>query len=127
MPDTDAVNALNRLTRETGASIVVSSSWRFCGQNEMQAILDFWEVEARIVGITPDLTRLEGRIYSAVPRGHEIQQYLDAHSEIERFVILDDECDMAHLEQYLVKTKFDCGLTNADVEKAIEVLRGRPQ
>lgn len=120
--DGQAVAALNRLTKETGASIVISSSWRFCGQNEMQAILDFWEVDARIVGITPDLTRKEGRIYTAVPRGHEIQEYLTAHPEIDSFVILDDECDMAHLGPFMVKTKFNCGLTEADADKASQIL-----
>lgn len=118
----DCVSALNHLTQVAGAEIVISSSWRFCGQQEMQAILDLWGVDAPIVGMTPDLTRVEGGIYKAVPRGNEIQQYLDEHLEIKYFVILDDECDMAHLERYMVKTKFDCGLTIGDVERAIEIL-----
>lgn len=120
--DANCVSALNHLTHVAGAAIVISSSWRFCGQHEMRAIMDFWEVDAPIVGMTPDLTRLEGGNYHGVPRGHEIQQYLDEHPEIERFVILDDECDMAHLEPFTVKTKFDCGLTLADAERAIEIL-----
>lgn len=121
--DNKCVYALNWITRLTGASIVVSSSWRFCGLNEMQRILDFWEVEARIVGMTPDLTRKDSTgIYHGIARGHEIQAYLDSSPEIERFVILDDECDMCHLEPFMVKTKFDCGLTEAEAQRAKEIL-----
>lgn len=120
--DAGCVSALNHLTHVAGAEIVISSSWRFCGLSEMRAIFDFWEVDAPIVGMTPDLTRKEGELYVAVPRGHEIQQYLDEHPETECFVILDDECDMAHLEPFMVKTKFDCGLTEHDAERAIELL-----
>lgn len=116
------VYALNYLTMRAKAELVISSSWRFCGQNEMQRILDFWGVHARIVGMTPDLTRKDGELYVAVPRGLEIQQYLDEHPEVERFVILDDECNMAHLEPFMVKTRFDCGLTEHDAMKAVEIL-----
>lgn len=123
--DTKCIYALNHLTTITEASIVISSSWRFCGANEMRAIFNLWGVYAPIVGITIDLTRKDGETYIPVPRGLEIQEWLDAHPEVESFVILDDECDMAHLESFMVKTKFDCGLTEQDAHKAIEILSGR--
>lgn len=88
----------------------------------MNAIFRLWGVRAPIVGMTPDLTRKDGETYIPVPRGLEIQEWIDAHPGVERFVILDDECEMVHLEPLLVKTKFDCGLTEQDVEKAIKIL-----
>lgn len=119
------VYALNHLTAITDSAIVISSSWRFCGRNEMNAIFRLWGVRAPIVGMTPDLTRKDhtGK-YHAVPRGLEIQLYLSDNPVVGNFVILDDECEMAHLEPFLVKTKFDCGLTEQDTEKAIKILTG---
>jgi hypothetical protein len=91
----------------------------------MRTIFNFWGVNEMVFGMTPDLTRKDGETYIPVPRGLEIQEWLDAHPEVERFVILDDECDMAHLEPFMVKTKFDCGLTEQDAEKAIAILEAK--
>ena len=38
------------------------------------------------------------------------------------FVILDDGDDMLHLKPYLVRTNPEVGLTEADVDLAIEML-----
>ena len=48
------VASLNRVLRETGAVIVVSSTWRL-GQTaqSMQAILGSWGVECQVLGVTP--------------------------------------------------------------------------
>lgn len=119
------IYALNHLTTITETGIVLSSSWRFCGENEMRVIFNLWGVYAPIMGMTPDLTRKDAvGIYHGVARGYEIQAYLGDHPDIERFVILDDECDMAHLEPFTVRTKFDCGLTEHDAQRAIELLAG---
>jgi len=123
--DPKCVYALNFLLRTSGAVLVVSSSWRFCGLNELQAIFDYWKVSFPIHGLTPDLTRKDGALYIGVPRGQEIQAYLDANPEIKQFVILDDECDMAHLEADLLRTTFDDGLTEDIAHQAISKLNAR--
>lgn len=120
--DSKCVYALNHITDTTGAKIVVSSSWRFCGEQEMRLVLAHWKVRAEMISITPDLTRKENNLYVATPRGYEIQKWIDEHPEVTAFAILDDECDMAHLESKLVKTVFEAGLTEQDALKAIQML-----
>lgn len=126
--DGDCVDALNHVTDTTGAEIILSSSWRFCGLNEMRLILRHWGVKAPLIGMTPDLTRSptkHGELYVGVPRGREIQAWLDeAEVKPERFVIIDDDCDMEHLRGSLIKTEFEVGLTMMDALLAIEMLAG---
>lgn len=57
---------------------------------------------------------------SSQVRGHEIQEWLDDHPFVQRFVIVDDDGDMAHLMSKLVQTDFTDGLTK---EKAGEIIR----
>lgn len=128
--DPSCVEALNRITAKTGAEIVVSSTWRLgTPVAELRGILKSWGVEASVIGATPclirDIRRNGVELAAAEPRGKEIQKWLDEHGqrwEIESFVILDDDSDMAHLMPFLVNTQFDTGLTMADAERAIAIL-----
>lgn len=137
--DPRCIKALNYILRETGAHIVISSAWRFCGLAEMEAIFTLWGIEGRIIGLTPDLTtyptkpqmkRAEFRKYKLAKRGDEIQAWLDARQWGKRvqardqIVIFDDEADMGHLAPLLIKTAFDTGLTREHAERAIRILRG---
>jgi hypothetical protein len=116
--DTENIARLNRITRATGAKIVVSSTWRK-GRSmlELRYILSVHHgVEAEIIDATPVLWKY---------RGHEIQAWLDENAvreRVERFVILDDDSDMEHLMPFLVKTSTHIGLTDKDVERAIALL-----
>jgi len=129
--DPPCVDALNAITETTQALIVLSSSWRFCGLEEMRLILKHWGVEAPLVDMTPDLTRVpieDGGLYQGVPRGREIQAWLDAAEHpITSFVILDDDADMEHLAPFLIKTEFEPGLTMEHAERAIAMLRRAPE
>ena len=122
--DPDCVSALNRILRETGAKIVISSTWRMIhSADRMADLLMLWGVEGEIVGATPDLTVYERPpIYAPTMRGNEIQQWLNLNQH-GAFVILDDDDDMVHLSPYLVKTTFERGLTLEDAETAIAVLQ----
>lgn len=109
------VENLNRLVERTGADIVVSSTWRELGLEKVTAYLREWGVIGNIIDITPFL---EGR-----PRGHEIKAWLDGQQHVSAFVILDDNYDMAELSDYLVLTDYETGLTRADAETAVSILR----
>lgn len=118
----DCVAALNRLTQDSGAVIVVSSSWRGQGRGAVKDIaqrLAQMGVTGRIVGVTPRLRD--------APRGREIAAWLSTHRRpVEAFVILDDDADMAELGPYLVQTDSDTGLTAADVDRALRLLQDGP-
>ena len=116
------VKRLNDLTDATGAKIVVSSTWRlpFLWINDLaglKALLARHGVTGDIIGMTPSLNPHQ-------PRGKEIQQWMDDSGlDIGNIVILDDDSDMAHLWNLLVKTDlFNGGLQDHDVALAIQIL-----
>lgn len=104
---------LNNLIDETGAKIVISSTWRSSGIEFMRKV---WEIEGmhgEIIGITPNF-RGDINGYN-IPRGCEIdyylehdlkfnhinwdkdtqQQYMD-RSGVENYIIIDDDSDMLY-------------------------------
>jgi len=121
--DRFCVEALNHILTETGALIVVSSTWRAHRYNGLSRIFESWKIDRPIFSLTPDLTRKHGVIYEGVQRGDEIQKWLDEHQDLtESFVILDDDTDMKHLLHRLVRTRSDIGLTTQDAHRAIALL-----
>lgn len=125
---------LDRLITETGAKIVISSAWRLGRLCEpmmnlegVSIFLRSHGVQCSVVGLTPYGSKrvpvsLKFSMRGACERGHEIADWLDEHPEVEKFVIIDDDADMAHLKEYLVKTDFLTGLQDDHVERAIEIL-----
>ena len=111
----ECVAALNRILRETGAKIVVSASMRVDGVESLIEQFRLWGIEGEIVGITPLFEWTS-------PRFKEIDAYLQQNQCPDSLVILDDEDDMGALLPYLVQTKFECGLTEADADKAVALL-----
>jgi hypothetical protein len=102
----ESMACLNKLLRVTDAKVVLSSVWRFKGDVEHLAkILRASGFRGDLIGMTPDL-----------------QDEFPGGLEIESFVILDDDSDMGPLLPRLVKTKFDDGLTDHEVAKAIAML-----
>lgn len=119
--DPVAVARLNRILEATGAVVCISSSWRLLHKTE--ELVDFLKgtgFTGKVIGITPRLD---------APRGMEIQEWMDTapgYREIESFVILDDDADMAHLGHRLVQTDFAGGLEDHHIERAIRMLEGEP-
>ena len=103
-------------------SIVISSSWRQV--HSLEWLKDHFENEgidpARVIDVTPSLKR---HLDQYPQRGDEIQAWLDNHPEVEKFVIFDDDEDMVHLEDHLICTKFNKGITTKQAELAIERLK----
>lgn len=133
---------LGKLLINTDAKIVLSSSWRLSTLEEtkkhMQA--EGFLFIFKIIGVTirayQYLERGTG-VHLSIPRGVEIKQWIDTniHSDNGKnwnrkklgidftYVILDDESDMLleHKDNF-VKTKGEIGLTEDDVNMAIEIL-----
>lgn len=119
--DPRCVYALNYLLQVSMAKVVVSSSWRFCGLEEMRLILCHWGMRGDVIDITPDLTRKVLGVYSAVERGEEIQQWLDEHPEYTDYVILDDDDPGERWHQRWVRTVFERGMTEHDARRALQL------
>jgi Swiss Army Knife RNA repair-like protein len=121
-PEPSCVEALNSILDSTGAKIVVSSTWRFGGIAQIRQILKRWGVRAKVIGLTPNLTRQLGAVWVSSTRGDEIRLWLASHPEVEKFVILDDDGDMNGLSNRLVQTEFTNGLTSEHAHRAIAML-----
>jgi HAD domain in Swiss Army Knife RNA repair proteins len=116
--DPERVKLLNWLVRATEAKIVISSSWRILHPlEELQLILDRAGFLGEILGVTPG---------GGGVRGTQIQRWIDSNNFKGQFVILDDDSDMEHLMDRLVKTNFETGLQPQHVKSAIALLRPDP-
>lgn len=106
----DLVKILKRIIKETGAKVVLSSTWRKIKSYRDIIQNDMW---IKYIGKTPILWK---------KRGIEIQEWLDENPGVERFVILDDDSDMVHLMEHLLQTDGEFGLTNEIANEAIKRL-----
>lgn len=139
MLDPAAVGLVNQLIRRTGARVVISSTWRLFPEHAAQRVLNLCGFTGDVIGQTPDGAQVRASgLFAAKCRGGEIQCWLDEYqagggayietggNKIESFVILDDDSDMAHLSDRLVKTAYTTGITQADVDRAVVMLGGPP-
>lgn len=105
---------LNDIIKETGAEVVVSSSWRLDGENRLNSLFKHFGLP-RIYSTTPCLN---------TARGIEISAWLAAHPEVTNYVIFDDDEDMnAEQMPFFIKTNpYEDGLNEECKEKAIKLL-----
>ena len=143
------VDNLERIIKETGAKIVISSSWRSAGLEGMRKMWKDRGYAGEIIDITPygntDMQyydRESKRAGATTPRGCEIEWWLNEKKydtaqsmNIVSYVILDDDKDFLLTQQdNFVQCSEntddeDCidvgyGLTNYCTEKAIAILNG---
>jgi hypothetical protein len=145
LPSPTKCKLLKQLVDETGAEIVLSSSWRR-SLNAIQNIIDtFRPYGLRLDGFTQEEvsvfkfknTKFENvkprHIYDGYldsftdDRGAEIAYWLLRHPEVTNFVILDDESSdiIEWLPDNLVKTDLLNGLTEEKVLECIKILGGK--
>lgn len=124
------VDNLRKIIEETGANIVISSTWRLSGLVIMKEMWEKRGLPGEVIGITPNFM---SHYKTTLCRGKEIDAYLEKCPEIEKYVILDDDSDMeSHQMNNFVMTSGnrdheDCidigyGLTKICAEKAIKIL-----
>ena len=106
---------LKKLVNMTNSYIVITSTWRMheIGKNVLLDELKKYELDTKVIGYTAILHQ---------KRGEEIKDYLKGIRENVNFVILDDDSDFNDLENYLIKTDFNYGLTEENVDDAIKRL-----
>lgn len=108
---------LQHIVKETGAKIVLSSSWRIGFTPASKNLLArFKEYGLELFDCTPEL--------SGTCRGDEIRKWLsDTEYDVERFAILDDEANMGEFtEMNLVQTDTNVGLQITDAVRCIKML-----
>lgn len=111
---------------ETGAYIVLSSSWRTCwdkagdpDEDGKYLINELSKSGIEIFAFTPKCS-------SRYRRGLEIFTFLE-DCPCDGFVILDDEefeFGECGLNNHFVNTNYFCGLTSEDAEEAIRIING---
>lgn len=115
------VARLNGLVDVGRVAFILSSTWRIGSSlNHVQRVLAHQGFQGSLIGATP---------VGIGKRGREIASWLvsatgaDAFNRAKskdwpKFVILDDDSDMLHLEGWLVKTDNQFGLQDEHIEKA---------
>ena len=134
--DTAKVRLLKRIIEVTGAEIVLISTWM------LNFEVGAYKQAAKECKYLSNKLRKQGlKVYDKISnlkwvnRGEDLWTYIQAHPEIEQYVILDDESFRGYyknheLEKRWIKTlpgykDFDhSGLTEDLVEVAIKILNG---
>ena len=123
-----ALAQLDRVVRETGCDIVLSSSWRLVGgigrteydgvdhRSAEQAMRERFGYDGpTIVGATPDLR--------GQPRGLEVAAWLATQPQAPRcWAVVDDDPDMPFVRHRFVQTNPRIGLDEAAADRLIELL-----
>jgi hypothetical protein len=125
--DPELVANFNRIVENVdNLTVVLSSSWRYAVQSghiDLNQLLQEQGFNGDPIVERTICDNEEDEADPSMPRGMEIQRWLDEHPEVERFVILDDDDDMAHLMPNLVQTCFeDGGLTEEFADETIKRL-----
>lgn len=115
--DPRAIRNLKYIINETGASVVLSSSWRW-----EEKSLDAVKKQLKTCGIELfDTTIMD--VMKTMSRTDEIKLYLDEHPTITKYVILDDAEIKEPLKDHWVRCLFKNGLTKKLADEAIEILK----
>lgn len=115
MIDPAAVLRLSRIVDQTGARVVISSTWRLTRSlTRFRSLLGGFGFRGQIIAKTPQLFNQQ--------RGVEIAHWLSRHPEVRTFAILDDSDDFDGVRDRLVRTEWPHGLLDHHVERVIAML-----
>jgi len=128
--DPKAVANLRRIVEDTGADIVISSSWKFMGLDKLRAMWNERELAGNVIDVTPNgmcdevlLTADLDNMGVTRCRGNEIREWLMQHSDVTHYVILDDMNDiLQEQESHFIWIDPEVGITTENVEQTIMML-----
>ncbi len=131
--DPVAVANLKKIVDETGADIVISSSWKFWGLSTMQKLWASRGLPGKVIDITPnnasdelllsiDLDMME----LPAGKGSEIKEWLSTSGQdVTHYAILDDVPDILPEQQsHFVQTDPRVGITEDDARRIAFILKG---
>ena len=130
--DLEAVKLFGSLVKRTDAKVILHSGWRFWFDKAMNPLRHEAEFFAnamknegiQIAGVTPDLTTEEIRKTKkfSLVKADEILQWL-RENPTDNWVVIDDlELHNSEIAGRQVQTDAEVGLTESDVEKAVNIL-----
>jgi len=129
MFDPKAVKLLNKMIDDTGAKVVLTSTWRLkYSLAEMKELFSKIGLLCDLIDFTPDLKK--GNNYTL--RGNEILKWCKDNREITGtkyndytdFIILDDNSDMIYWQaKYFFQTDRLCGLSPTIAREATRMLK----
>ena len=126
--DNEKCLLVKKICDETGAKIVISSSWRYSTVEKTIDVykLQDWVLTPYVVGVTPLLSlSLDCVKMSDFPqRGLEIAEYIQTSDDlIKNYVILDDSTDLLYMQKdHFVRTDTYKGILEENVQQAIQIL-----
>lgn len=108
---------IKKIVKETGAKIVLSSTWRL-GEENLKHVKE-------MVGEILDVTPYAPNNISDLRRGTEIDMWYQEHKdEVEDYVILDDDPDILESQlDHWWQTFWDDGLTEGQTDLIIRYLK----
>jgi hypothetical protein len=110
--DEQLLARFRKLLDQTGASVVLSSTWRY----DPAGIFSAKRYGIPFIDIIPDRPQQ--------PRREEILEWLGSHPEVTRYLVIDDEDDgLDRLPLFQPSSR--TGLTGEIVERAADYLNGK--
>ena len=107
--DPKCLQALKTVVDATDAGIVVSSSWRELGKDNLALVWEEENLPGRLMGTTPEWVLM---------KRDAILEWISHHTK-DKYVIIDDQ--NLHLSCQ-IQTNPEVGLTSEDALKAISIL-----
>lgn len=129
--DPIAVSHLKEIIDETGADIVISSSWKSFGFTDLEEMWQVRNLPGKIIGITPNSVSDELLLQADLDqldfyhiRGEEIKEWLQKHGKnVSHYAIIDDMDNMLPEQQkHFVQTNPKMGITEETVQRTIKIL-----
>lgn len=121
---------LDRILRTSGASVVLSSTWRNVPK-KYDMVNDMLRVRGLpvVFDVTKDLNSKGDTGKKHVPREVEICEWLDRHPEVQRWIAIDDMQLMnpetkegQRMKGHFVRTNCNSGLITEDADLALRLL-----
>lgn len=125
--DIPAIKALNRILKETGAEIVVSSDWRrYATVAELGTYFNYHGIAKLPIGktimVSSNMRRFSKVVDHDSERVDEINLYISEHPEIKQWIALDD-MDLSALGPNFIRIMSENGLNEKEyIDKAILLL-----
>ena len=130
--DPVAVANLSKIIDETGADIVISSSWKFWGLLKLWEMWKNRKLPGKVIDVTPDTEEDEillnadlSEMERIALRGYEIKEWLSFHGKkVSRYAIIDNvDSFLPEQQPHFVQVCPITGITVEDAEKVIKVLK----